>query len=171
MFSDCWVNTANPQDKPVNKLSSNNIKAVYLGYDARRRADFVYIPELKRVTTCFHVTHCPRQFSLLGESATIRRYKERADLPTSTGTNGDTGRTWPPRVVAIDPVWPQANATQPRPEQPPPIASPSPAPAPADAQAIDAFGSHGDAFLVNHSAGAFVASMNAVEPVRIPTSY
>ena len=29
-LSDCWVNTANPGDKPVNKLGSNNIKAVYL---------------------------------------------------------------------------------------------------------------------------------------------
>ena len=41
-LSDCWVNTANPGDKPVNKLGSNNIKAVYLCYDSRRRGDFVY---------------------------------------------------------------------------------------------------------------------------------
>ena len=44
-LSDCWVNTSNPDDKPVNKLGPNNIKAVYLCHDARRRGDFVYIPE------------------------------------------------------------------------------------------------------------------------------
>ena len=41
-LSDCWVNTNNPKDKPLSKLSSNNVKAVYLCYDARRRADFVW---------------------------------------------------------------------------------------------------------------------------------
>ena len=38
-LSDCWVNTANPDDKPVNKLSANNIKAVYLCHDQRRCGD------------------------------------------------------------------------------------------------------------------------------------
>ena len=86
-LSDCWVNTANPDDKPVNKLSANNIKAVYLCYDQRRCGDFVYIPELRRITTCFHVTHCPREFTLLGESVTVRRHKERGDLPTSAASD------------------------------------------------------------------------------------
>jgi len=90
-LSDCWVNTANPGDKPINKLGSNNIKAVYLCYDSRRRGDFVYIPELKRITTCWHVTHCPREFTLLGDSVTVRRYKERGDLPTATAAPTATG--------------------------------------------------------------------------------
>ena len=60
-LSDCWVNTANPGDKPINKLGSNNIKAVYLCYDSRRRGDFVYIPELKRITRDCAAVWCKAQ--------------------------------------------------------------------------------------------------------------
>ena len=62
-LSDCWVNTANPGDQPVNKLGSNNIKAVYLCYDsAARRLRF--IPELKRITTCWRSALPSRVHSL-----------------------------------------------------------------------------------------------------------
>ena len=157
-LSDCWVNTNNPKDKPVNKLSPNNVKAVYLCYDARRRGDFVYIPELQRITTCFHVTHCPREFTLLGESVTVRKYKERGDLPTSIGHENST---FGPQNFALPPVRDLMG----NPAVPPPAQI-------ADVDVVGGtFASHDDAFLVSWGANACVVSPNAVEPVRIPTGY
>lgn len=154
-LSDCWVNTAHPGDKPINKLGSNNIKAVYLCYDSRRRGDFIYIPELKRITTCWHVTHCPREFTLLGDSVTVRRYRERGDLPTARGAPTATGaQTQAPRDPLATP-WPG-----PLPETPP-----------DNVEEVNVVGSHIDAFTVRCGMNCYVVSPGNTEPVRIPTGY
>ena len=154
-LSDCWVNTANPGDKPVNKLGSNNIKAVYLCYDSRRRGDFVYIPELKRITTCWHVTHCPREFTLLGDSVTVRRYKERGDLPTATAAPTAAG----------------AQAQVPRDPLATPWPGPPPETPPDNVEEVDVVGSHIGAFTVRCGMNCYVVSPGNAEPVRIPTGY
>ena len=115
--------------------------------------DFVCIPELRRITTCFHITHCPREFTLLGESVTVRRHKERGDLPTSATSDA----VMAPLNVRLPP--PRDNLGNPA------------VPPPADIADADVFGTHGDAFTVSLGDSSYVVSPNAVGPVRIPTSY
>ena len=159
-LSDCWVNTSNPDDKPVNKLGPNNIKAVYLCHDARRRGDFVYIPELKRITTAWHVTHCPREFALLGEPVTVRRADaRRANLPSSASAP-DESIAWPPQQLPIPTARDLSGG---------PAVSPWPANI-ADA-GIANYSSHADAFVAMCGMNCCVVSPSAVEPVRIPTGY
>jgi len=155
-LSDCWVNTSNPDDKPVSKLGPNNIKAVYLCHDQRRRGDFVFLPELGRITTAWHVTHCPWEFTMLGDSVVARR-STHSSLPTSTGTGSDV---MPPVQSPLPVVKDrQGNAAVPPPENI------------ADVDFADIFSSHADAFVARCGINCCVVSPNAVGPVRIPTGY
>ena len=157
-LSDCWVNTANPDDKPVNKLGPNNIKAVYLCHDMRRRGDFVYLPELKRITTTWHVTHCPREFTLLGEPVTVRRADVRGGLPSSASAPGGTIASPP-----LQQPMPIARDLHGNPAVPPPAVI-------ADADVAN-YSSHADAFMTKCGINCCVVSPSAVGPVRIPTGY
>ena len=87
MLCDCFVSLLDddiPRAYDGGKLANRRIKAVHLGWDTRRRGYFVYIPELRRVTTVIDIEFDERSFSTLGELKTpVRTAKqpEQGDLP------------------------------------------------------------------------------------------
>lgn len=76
LLCDCWV-----QLKPsevLDKISPRRIKAVHLGFDARRRGYFVYIPELQRLTTISDVDFVENSFTSLSSVRPNVRLLRRA---------------------------------------------------------------------------------------------
>eukprot|EP00966_Prymnesium_polylepis_P208994 4841581-Prymnesium_polylepis.1 len=65
MLCDCFVSL--PADQVASKLTNRRVKAVHLGWDARKRGYFVYIPELRRITTAIDIDFDERSFTSLGE--------------------------------------------------------------------------------------------------------
>ena len=80
MLSKCYVRL-NDIDRR-HKLSATAADATYLGYDERRRGHFVYVPELKRITTAYHVKFAERKFLPVPAEMMVMHYHDDADLPS-----------------------------------------------------------------------------------------
>ena len=88
MLCDCYVSLRDGEQ--YNKLANRRIKAVHLGWDARRRGYFVFIPELNRVTTVIDIDFLEHAFTALGLPVSATKEKKRAeqrDLPVPNRRN------------------------------------------------------------------------------------
>ena len=66
VFCDCYVTLH--EDERASKLVNNRLKAVHLGWDARRRGYFVFIPELNRITTVVDIDFNEHSFTTLQQT-------------------------------------------------------------------------------------------------------
>ena len=168
-LSDCWVHTESEADaRDRNKVASPNVKAMYLCPDFNRSGDIVYIHELNRITTVFHITHLPHEFTSYGEKVTpqLHRDRTRKEASARIGSNSTSDATARPRPVfsTVREEYPAGDAVPVRigrghiGPQPPPVAT-----HPSSATALMITTACGEVFLTDPS--------QSTGPVRIPTSY
>jgi hypothetical protein len=77
----CWYFL--PEHERVSKLSPRAVPAVHLGMDPLRKGYIVYVPELNRITTSYHVTFQERKFLTFTPSGVVnmpRRIKPLRDV-------------------------------------------------------------------------------------------
>ena len=115
MLCDCYVSLPKPEE--LDKLANRRIKAVHLGWDARRHGYFVFIPELNRITTVIDIDFLEHSFSSLGvatppERETSRKRPEQRNLPVPV--NRDQLPSPPaPAPAPSAPLVPTAPAPEP----------------------------------------------------------
>ena len=64
-----------PEHEITNKISPRALPAVHLGLDPLRKGYVVYIPELNRITTAYHVTFQERKFLTFSPSGIVHAPK------------------------------------------------------------------------------------------------
>ena len=110
---DCYC-TINDHELP-SSLASTRIKAVHLGYDWRSSSYFVYIPELRRITSTVNIDFDERNFTVLGADAPrvrIRAPNDPRQLPAPVVPSGDVNNAPLPTTQPARPAPPVANAAQ-----------------------------------------------------------
>jgi len=138
MLCDCYcqVNVG----EILDKLSPHRgVKDIYLGIDRRRGGHFVWLFDLRRITTVSHVTFDERNFTALGAlRATVklrRAANKELDEPvalTAPGRPDATARAVP---AAVAPRVPRAPVVAAQRARAPAVALTPPAPLVAPAQA------------------------------------
>jgi len=144
MLRDCYcqVNVG----EILDKLSPRRVKGIYLGIDRRRGGHFVWLIDLRRITTVSDVTFDERSFTALGGlRATVklrRAANKELDEPVALTAPGRVETTAHAMPAAVAPPAPRApvvaapRARAPAAAQTPPAPLVAPAPAPVAPVAV-----------------------------------
>jgi transposase InsO family protein len=177
LLCDCYV-----QIKPMelfDKLSPRRIPAIHLGFDARRRGYFVYVPNLERITTVSDIDFIEHSFTALAAvrpGVKLLRRAHNTSLPEPivpialpAPAPAPPSRVLPPR--APPPPLPAVTSQMPTAAELAEgmrlLAQPSPSPvvAVASTAAADVV------FLASSSVGESYAVEAAPGPIPIPRSF
>ena len=108
MLCDCFVSL--PADQVASKLTNRRVKGVRLGWDARKRGYFVYIPELRRITTAIDIDFDEHSFTSLGEVVSPIRASNPGARPLPAPAGRPASRPPDPAPVAAPADAPAARA-------------------------------------------------------------
>jgi len=113
LFCKVTITRLGPDLAAMSKAGPRGVDGVYFGFDERRSAHFVYIPELKRITSTTSLSFCEEpllfmDISYLSSVTPVSYHPSSRDLPQSIVTlHGRRGHT-NPRPTTRVPIQPHA---------------------------------------------------------------